>query len=189
MLLRASRGALARTATASAARSASGVFGVAGARGIKSSTGIVGMAVEPDAKPILLSLYGKTLAALEPVPATSEYRKYVEGLTKERMAVVESTDDLAAIEDKIGCGQVEQLIEQAEDELALIPTLIAARAFDPYDGSPPEEILVDLKRCAPRAPPRGRRHARRPGASSPAPPLLLRAVSYTHLTLPTICSV
>ena len=42
--------------------------------------------------------------------------------------------------------QVEQLILQARDELALIPMLLAANAFDPYDGSPPEEILVDLKR-------------------------------------------
>jgi len=113
---------------------------------MKSSTGIVGMAVEPDAKPLLVSLYTKMLAELEGVPASSSYRIAVEGMTKERLAVIEGSDDLAAIEATIGCGQVEQLIEQAEDELALIPTLIAARAFDPYDGSPAEDVLVDLKR-------------------------------------------
>ena len=133
-------------ATRLAARAARPAVGVAAARGIKQSTHIVGLAVEPNAKPILVSLYNKTLAAIEPVPAASDYRKYVEGVTKERLAVVESTDDLDAIEQKIGCGQVEQLIQQAEDELRLIPALLAARAFDPYDGSPPEDILMDLKR-------------------------------------------
>ena len=67
------------------------------------------------------------------------------------MAVLKSTDDIPTIESKIGGGQVEQLIEQAKDELSLIPKLIAARAFDPYNGSPAEEILTDLKRCSPPA--------------------------------------
>ena len=113
---------------------------------MKQSTGIVGVAVEPDAKPILVSLYTKMLADVEPIPASSEYRKTLEGMAKERLAVLNSTDDLGAIEEGIGCGQVEQLIEHAQDELKLIPTLLAARAFDPYDGSPSEEILIDLKR-------------------------------------------
>ena len=117
------------------------------ARGMKATTGIVGMAVEPNAKPILTGLYQKTLAMLGDVPA-GDYKTTVEGLTKSRLAVIESTDDLTAIEAKIGCGQVEQLIEQAEDEIRLIPILLEARAFDPYDGSPAEEILTDLKRCA-----------------------------------------
>lgn len=119
---------------------------MAGLRGIKTTTGIVGLPVEPNAKAFLISLYSQTLDALEPVPPSSEYRKSVEALVKERLAVVESEDELAAIEAKIGGGQVEQLIEQAKDELKLIPTLIAARAFDPYDGTAPEEILIDLKR-------------------------------------------
>lgn len=116
-------------------------------RGIKSSTGIVGLAVQPEAKPILVSLYNQTLTALEPVPAASPYRKYVEGLTKERLAIVQGTDDLDVIEAQIGCGQVEQLIRQSEDELALIPTLLSAGAFEANtSGALAEEILVDLKR-------------------------------------------
>ena len=134
-------------ATRLAARAARPAVGVAAARGIKQSTHIVGLAVEPNAKPILVSLYNKTLAAIEPVPAASDYRKYVEGVTKERLAVVESTDDLDAIEQKIGCGQVEQLIRQVEDELALIPTLLEAGAFEASTSSAlAEEILTDLKR-------------------------------------------
>ena len=130
----------------------------------KKTTGIVGLAVETNAKPILLDLYAQTLVALEGVPATSEYRKTVEGLTKERMAAVQKTDNLVAIEEAIGGGQVEQLIEQAKDELSLIPTLISARAFDAYDGSPPEEILTDLKRYACAA-----RHCTAPHRMEPPP--------------------
>ena len=112
----------------------------------KQSTGIVGLEVEPQAKSILVGLYTKTLEALETVPAGAEYRKVVEGITKERLAVVEKSDDLLAIESTIGCGQAEQLIQQAQDELSLIPKLVAARAFDPYAGTPAEEIYSDLKR-------------------------------------------
>jgi NADH dehydrogenase (ubiquinone) 1 alpha subcomplex subunit 5 len=117
----------------------------------KTTTGIVGLEVVPDAKPVLLGLYAKTLSMLEGVPAEAQYRKVVTDYTKARMAVLESTDDIPTIESKIDGGQVEQLIEQAKDELSLIPKLIAARAFDPYNGSPAEDILTDLKRCGPPA--------------------------------------
>jgi NADH dehydrogenase (ubiquinone) 1 alpha subcomplex subunit 5 len=125
---------------------------MAGALRGKQTTGIVGLEVDADGKNTLLSLYAKTLTALEGVPAASEYRKTVEGLTKERLAAVNSTSDLLAIEAKVGAGQIEQLIQQAQDELKLIPTLIASRAFDSYDGSPAEEILTDLKRCEAASP-------------------------------------
>ena len=117
----------------------------------KTTTGIVGLEVVPDAKPVLLGLYAKTLSMLEGVPAEAQSRKVITDYTKARMAVLKSTDDIPTIESKIGGGQVEQLIEQAKDEISLIPKLIAARAFDPYNGSPAEEILTDLKRCSPPA--------------------------------------
>jgi len=94
----------------------------------------------------LTNLYTQTLTALQGVPKDAEYRKVVEELTKSRLSVVQGTDDLLAIEKAVGCGQAEELIQQAEDELSLIPRLIAASAFEPYDGSPAEEIYTDLKR-------------------------------------------
>mmetsp|Transcript_42766 Transcript_42766/g.106465 ORF Transcript_42766/g.106465 Transcript_42766/m.106465 type:complete len:171 (+) Transcript_42766:44-556(+) len=119
---------------------------VSAMRGLKSNTGIVGLEVEPNAKEILTSLYTKTLQELNKIPPTAEYRKSVEQMTKERLDIVKGTDDLASIEAAIAGGQVEQLIQQAKDELGLIPTLLSARVFDPYDGSPVEDILTDLKR-------------------------------------------
>ena len=86
--------------------------GVAGPRGacaavrrIKTTTGIVGLDVEPEAKSILEDLYAKTLTALEALPADAEYRSVVEALTKERLAVVKGTSDLDKIEATLGAGQ------------------------------------------------------------------------------------
>ena len=86
--------------------------GVAGPRGacaavrrIKTTTGVVGLEVEPEAKSVLEGLYAKTLTALEAFPADAEYRSVSEAMTKERLAVVQGTSDLAKIEASIGAGQ------------------------------------------------------------------------------------
>ena len=112
----------------------------------KSTTGIVGLEVQPDARAILTGLYTKTLSALEALPADSAYRSKVQETTAERLSIVKGTEDLTNIEVAIGAGQVEQVIQQAEDELALIPALAADDAFAPYNGPPASEIYTDLKR-------------------------------------------
>jgi len=88
----------------------------------------------------------KTLAALETVPAGSAYRSSVTTMVTERLSIVNGTDDLGKIEAAIGAGQVEELLIQATDELALIPVLVEADAFAAYDGTPASEIYGDLKR-------------------------------------------
>eukprot|EP00310_Coccolithus_braarudii_P024785 CAMPEP_0183356122 /NCGR_PEP_ID=MMETSP0164_2-20130417/43172_1 /TAXON_ID=221442 /ORGANISM="Coccolithus pelagicus ssp braarudi, Strain PLY182g" /LENGTH=167 /DNA_ID=CAMNT_0025529433 /DNA_START=33 /DNA_END=536 /DNA_ORIENTATION=+ len=112
----------------------------------KSTTGIVGLAVEPEAKALLSAVYAKTLDQLQAFPVGSAYRSTVESLTKERLAVVEATADLALIETTIGAGQVEQLLQQANDELALLPSLLEAKVWEAYEGPGAEEIYIDLKR-------------------------------------------
>ena len=133
---------------------APGVAALACCRGVKTTTGIVGLEVQPEAKSMLEGLYSKTLATLEEtVPAGAEYRNVIEALTKKRLAVVQGTSDLSAIEAQLGAGQVEQLIQQAQDELDLIPKMAAARVWEPYEGSPVEDLYTDLKRCASPLPP------------------------------------
>ena len=101
--------------------------GVAGPRGacaavrrIKTTTGIVGLDVEPEAKSILEDLYAKTLTALEALPADAEYRSVVEALTKERLAVVKGTSDLDKIEATLGAGQARR---PSRSPLPLTPPL------------------------------------------------------------------
>ncbi|RUO96373.1 ETC complex I subunit conserved region-domain-containing protein [Jimgerdemannia flammicorona] len=86
----------------------------------KTTTGITGIAVHPTPRPHLIKTYGDTLTALSRLPATAVYRQATEALTQHRLAVVESTEDLGEIEAKIGAGQIEEVIIQAEDEQRLV---------------------------------------------------------------------
>ncbi|PQM40227.1 putative NADH dehydrogenase [Prunus yedoensis var. nudiflora] len=59
-------------------------------------------------------------------PGRSEdegYRKAVESFTRQRLKVCREEEDWETIEKKLGCGQVEELIEEARDELVLIDKL------------------------------------------------------------------
>lgn len=114
----------------------------------KTTTGIVGLEVEPDAKAILVDLYAQTLSALESVPKEASYRSSVAATTTERLAIVKGLSDLEAMEAAIGAGQIEEVVKQAREELALIPVLVEANAFAPYEGFPASGVLEDLKRCA-----------------------------------------
>lgn len=87
----------------------------------KQATGIVGLSVQPDWRNILTRLYNEQLAELEGIPADNEYRKSVENVCRIRLEILEREADVFKFEAEIGLGQVEELIEMAEDELRLIP--------------------------------------------------------------------
>ncbi|CAN8102271.1 unnamed protein product [Discula destructiva] len=53
-------------------------------------TGLTGLTANASPRATLLYLYTKTLAQLQPIPATSVYRQSVEAVTKHRMAAVEA---------------------------------------------------------------------------------------------------
>ncbi|KAJ3683029.1 hypothetical protein LUZ60_013256 [Juncus effusus] len=96
---------------------------------IKETTGIVGLDVVPNAREVLIGLYSRTLKEIEAVPEDEGYRKAVESFTKHRLQICQQEDDWEQIERKIGCGQVEELIEEAQDELKLIAKMIE---WDPW---------------------------------------------------------
>ncbi|KAK1314415.1 hypothetical protein QJS10_CPA06g00982 [Acorus calamus] len=97
---------------------------------VKETTGIVGLDVVPNAREVLISLYGKTLHEIKAVPEGENYRKAVETFTRNRLNVCLAEKDSDQIERRIGCGQVEELIEEAQDELHLISKMIE---WDPWD--------------------------------------------------------
>ncbi|KAJ6766801.1 putative proteinDH-UBIQUINONE OXIDOREDUCTASE 13 KD-B SUBUNIT [Salix purpurea] len=91
---------------------------------VKQTTGIVGLDVVPNAREVLINLYNKTLKEIKAVPEDEGYRKAVESFTTHRLKVCEEEVDSEKIEERIGCGQVEELIEEAQDELKLIEKMI-----------------------------------------------------------------
>ncbi|KAL6291578.1 hypothetical protein ACE6H2_009088 [Prunus campanulata] len=90
---------------------------------VKQTTGIVGLDVVPNAREVLIELYSKTLKEIQAVPEDEGYRKAVESFTRQRLKVCREEEDWETIEKKLGCGQVEELIEEARDELVLIDKL------------------------------------------------------------------
>lgn len=89
----------------------------------KVSTGYVNMPVVPNAREVLIGLYGQCLEQLKKFPVEAGYRVNVEKITKYRLKVVEKSNSVEEFEKEIACGQAEQLIIQAKDELELIPIM------------------------------------------------------------------
>ncbi|RAL46396.1 unnamed protein product [Cuscuta campestris] len=87
---------------------------------VKETTGIVGLEVMPNAKEVLINLYRKTLDEIKFVPEDEGYRKAVESFTRHRLSVCLEEEDWESIEKRLACGQVEELVEEARDELKLI---------------------------------------------------------------------
>ena len=96
---------------------------------VKQTTGIVGLDVVPNAREVLIELYSKTLKEIQAVPEDEGYRKAVESFTRQRLQVCREEEDWEAIEKRLGCGQVEELIEEARDELTLIGKMIGEYSF------------------------------------------------------------
>jgi NADH dehydrogenase (ubiquinone) 1 alpha subcomplex subunit 5 len=89
---------------------------------VKVSTGIVGLPVDPEARTKLVTLYQQTLEDVEKLKL--EIRQDIIAITKFRLSVVEKHQDPEKIEGEIRCGQIEELVEQARDELGLVQWLI-----------------------------------------------------------------
>ncbi len=86
----------------------------------KRSTGLVGLEVVPEARAKLIAIYEQTLEKVAAIPAGVPYRETVEQITRHRLAVCQANESEDAIEELVDCGQVEELLEQAQDELTLI---------------------------------------------------------------------
>jgi len=97
---------------------------------LKQTTRLVGLPVEAEPHKVLTGLYKQTLEAVKQIPPEAEYRVAVEKITQHRLGVVNSEPNVQKIEEKIGCGQVEELIQQAKSELELIPKMAEWRAWE-----------------------------------------------------------
>ncbi|KPI95059.1 PREDICTED: NADH dehydrogenase [ubiquinone] 1 alpha subcomplex subunit 5 [Papilio xuthus] len=105
---------------------------------LKKTTGLMGLAVAPNPHHTLGALYGKILRTLKKMPENAAYRKYTEQIVRERAAVLQQTKDTYELESKINCGQAEELIIQAENELHLARKMLNWKPWEPLVSRPPK---------------------------------------------------
>jgi NADH dehydrogenase (ubiquinone) 1 alpha subcomplex subunit 5 len=115
---------------------------------VKTTTGIAGLAVEPNARQILEELYNETMYELQKFPADLPYRSTVESYTKYRLGIVRSTEDIYTIEQTIDAGQIEELITVARGELKLIDYLFSTKYWNdkPFGIRPEVPIVVRMSK-------------------------------------------
>ncbi|KAM8885051.1 NADH dehydrogenase [ubiquinone] 1 alpha subcomplex subunit 5 [Synchiropus splendidus] len=107
---------------------------------LKKTTGLVGLAVAQNPHERLRVLYTKILASLQTIPQDAAYRKYTEQLVTERFGHVKSEPDVQKLEQKINCGQIEEVIFQAECELALSKKMSEWKPWEPLtEEAPPNQ--------------------------------------------------
>ncbi|GBG80609.1 hypothetical protein CBR_g31069 [Chara braunii] len=104
---------------------------------VKEATNIVGFEVVPNAREVLINLYNDMLRQVQVIPEQAKYRQDVEKVARYRLRVCEEEEDWEKIEKRIGCGQVEELIWQAKDEMTLIPKMAE---WKPWEVPPNHHI-------------------------------------------------
>ena len=69
--------------------------------------------------------------AASDMPETAQYRINVEAIARYRIKVCEENfDDPEKVEELIECGQVEELVEQAKDEMEVLNMYLEARLWE-----------------------------------------------------------
>ncbi|XP_008287163.1 NADH dehydrogenase [ubiquinone] 1 alpha subcomplex subunit 5 [Stegastes partitus] len=104
---------------------------------LKKTTGLVGLAVSNNPHERLRILYTKILDSLQTIPQDAAYRKYTEQLVNERFNHVKAEPDVEKLEKKINCGQIEEVILQAEYELRLSRKMSEWKPWEPLIEEPP----------------------------------------------------
>ena len=84
----------------------------------KTTTGIVGLPVVPNALEELSSICDKILEEVKDIPSDAPYRTNVETMYTLKKSLAQQ-GDVAALEAELGLGQIEEVIEIAKDELSL----------------------------------------------------------------------
>ncbi|KAL0962662.1 hypothetical protein UPYG_G00343560 [Umbra pygmaea] len=104
---------------------------------LKRTTGLVGLAVSNNPHERLRILYSKILASLQVIPQDASYRKYTEQLVNERFDLIKTEPDVEKLEKKMNCGQIEEVIHQAECELSLARKMADWKPWEPLIEEPP----------------------------------------------------
>ncbi|KYN27039.1 NADH dehydrogenase [ubiquinone] 1 alpha subcomplex subunit 5, partial [Trachymyrmex cornetzi] len=94
------------------------------------STYLTGLAVCKNPHLELIPLYNRILKELQKFPKDYAYRTETEGIIKTRLTVMQQNENIQVVEDKINCGQVEELIVQAKNELLLAQKMLIWKPWE-----------------------------------------------------------
>lgn len=105
---------------------------------IKLTTNLTGLKVDPNALRTLNVIYGRLTRALQSLPEDYIYRKETENLIKTRVKIINNANgDIPRIEKEINCGQVEELILQADKELTYARNCVNWKPWEPLISEAP----------------------------------------------------
>ena len=71
------------------------------------------------------------------MPLDYPYRKNTESLINQRAAIIKNSSTIEEAEKKIGMGQIEEVIIQAENELVLSRSILEWKAWEPLCEAAP----------------------------------------------------
>ncbi|KOX78801.1 NADH dehydrogenase [ubiquinone] 1 alpha subcomplex subunit 5, partial [Melipona quadrifasciata] len=104
------------------------------------TTGLTGLPVCEHSREKLRTTYDRILRVIVHFPKDYVYRKAVEDLVKERKNIIEQNEDVAVIEQKIGQGQIEEVIISAQGELSLIQDMLSQKPWENLmEQAPPNQ--------------------------------------------------
>merc|ERR1712150_219214 len=105
---------------------------------LKKATGLTGLTVSRNPHQTLKAIYGKILNIVGKMPEEAAYKKYTALTIQERLQFVNTEPNVEKLEQKINCGQAEELILQAENELRLARKMLHWRAWEPLIEEAPK---------------------------------------------------
>ena len=85
----------------------------------------------------IIVFFSKNLRALAKMPVDYPYRKHTESLINERVAAMKESSTIEEAEKRIGMGQIEEVIIQAENELMLARNILEWKAWEPLSEQAP----------------------------------------------------
>lgn len=103
-------------------------------RGVKTTTGIVGLDVVPDARATLIKSLNEVKELVgQMIPEDTEYRKSVEKTCEYRLNLIQKHETDEALEEEFGA-QLEEMVTQSKDELSLIPKMAEWKPWEVPEG-------------------------------------------------------
>ena len=106
------------------------------------------MDVEPFPRMKLMKLYYIILQELNELPEAYTYKFLSQETTRYRMKIVDENMSVRVIEEKVGCGLVEELIFQAHNEIKLLRIMKRWRPWEIMARAPADQVEMDNEEFA-----------------------------------------